>query len=238
MRRIFTTLSEKWPEYLVEILVITIGILGAFALNNWNESKTNDRKRSELAQSLLTEFTNNLSQLDTVIHYNQVVLESGLEMLDVYSAGQKVSQSKIDTLISNLAYHWTFDPKNGALRSGISSGDIHLSSNKKLLENLFAWEDDVKDAKEDEGFSYKMRTTLFEVLERNSSLYNSAQIWFPALFDRTSSQSQTVALTDPELENKLVNRVLWVNIINRELVLVRSKNLEIIHLLEEELKNS
>jgi biopolymer transport protein ExbB/TolQ len=44
--RIFTILARKWPEYLLEILVLIISIYGAFELENRNENK--QRKVFEL----------------------------------------------------------------------------------------------------------------------------------------------------------------------------------------------
>ena len=46
MKRILSTLKEKWPEYFLEILVLIIGIYGVFELANYGENR--NRKRAEL----------------------------------------------------------------------------------------------------------------------------------------------------------------------------------------------
>lgn len=43
MKRIIQTFVEKWLNYILEMLVITAGILPAFALNSWKE-QMDDRK--------------------------------------------------------------------------------------------------------------------------------------------------------------------------------------------------
>jgi hypothetical protein len=44
MKKIIETLKQKWAEYLLEVLVITLGILLAIGLNSRNEWKKERKK--------------------------------------------------------------------------------------------------------------------------------------------------------------------------------------------------
>jgi hypothetical protein len=37
MKRIIILFKQKWPQYIIESVVIIASILGAYALDNWNE---------------------------------------------------------------------------------------------------------------------------------------------------------------------------------------------------------
>lgn len=58
MKRMLSTVSQKWPEYIQEILVLVICIYGAFALDNWNE----ERKRSKFERETLSQILINLKE--------------------------------------------------------------------------------------------------------------------------------------------------------------------------------
>jgi hypothetical protein len=82
MKRILTTLSKKWPEYLLEILVLIIGIYGAFAVESWNEDKKNDKFES-----------------DILLFINQNLIKDSIALQSIYKENTKAIDA-INRLLS------------------------------------------------------------------------------------------------------------------------------------------
>lgn len=68
MKRIVSAFKEKWPYYILEVLVIMIGILGAFGLNSWKEERINRTKEKELLIQIKENILRNMEELNSDIN--------------------------------------------------------------------------------------------------------------------------------------------------------------------------
>lgn len=85
MKKLLQTLKEKWAEYLLEILVITIGILGAFALNNWNESRKAEIAEKQLLSSMLDDLKVDHGSIKNGVLRMDRIISTQIDMLRVHS---------------------------------------------------------------------------------------------------------------------------------------------------------
>lgn len=137
MKRIGTTLKDKWPEYILEIIVLIIGIYGAFALNTWNES----RKEREIERYYLVNLHKDFELQLAEIEENRIyedhlkqslkraveIMESDFENIDLHQFNLDLSSIWLARLPK--FYDATFRDLN-------STGNLNLISNRSLKESL------------------------------------------------------------------------------------------------------
>lgn len=95
MKRIFQTLTQKWPELLLELVVITSGILGAYALNSWNDRVVQQKEKEKIYTLIVSdlEFTSQemdsaLISLDTSLVAINELLLNAVTKDDITSTGK------------------------------------------------------------------------------------------------------------------------------------------------------
>ena len=97
MKKILNRLSTNWDKYLLEILVIMIGILSAFGLNNWNENRKDSSHERKILASLLSEAYENQNLLDNIIE-------------------EYLTEAQLIRELSKIIHPNQFGKNNGALR--------------------------------------------------------------------------------------------------------------------------
>jgi hypothetical protein len=165
MKRILTTLSQKWPEYLLEILVITVGILGAFALNNWNENYKNQNKERTLLLNLERDFTLRHQEL---LEFKEARKKALVSINDLYEAianqNNLPPKSKLDTCIVNITNAMTFNDQFKMLDALFSTGMINDLQNEDLKQRLLLWPQQVEEMMEEQRSRQSLYLQFLEPL--------------------------------------------------------------------------
>jgi hypothetical protein len=230
--------TGKYLKYAIgEIILVVIGILVAIQLNEWRLESNNDKQKQIILNALQLEFEANLQQLDTVIYYIEEVPKAYLLANEMMKKSlKKYSENDYSKLVVGLGWTYTFNPSNGALRSAISSSEIHLIENKRLIEILFSWEDVIKDSEEE---ALTIRKFQYESLVMKGKYISATSEWkaiFPEMLPPNNPSDFIGLLQDKGFENYSVRSYSYAKEYLDELNDIKDQNMEILLLIEQEIK--
>lgn len=140
MKTILETLKRKWSEYLLEMLVITFGILGAFALNNWNEQRKELEQEQVVLKQLKEDYKANLAQLENKIEMRRELMAQSIYFLEMASNPITISADSLSIRFATFFMDPTFDPIDNDV---VFSGNIKLIRNASLKRFLSHWTSDI-----------------------------------------------------------------------------------------------
>jgi hypothetical protein len=132
---VVATLRHRWPEYLLEMVVIVLSISISFGLDQWKER----RREAELEQLYLKTLADNLAsdidKLHEVIPETQLVLRKAQGLLDRNRASAPVTPAQEDLL--DIARRPSFLAHDAAFSDLRSSGNLRVIHDFGLKNAVF-----------------------------------------------------------------------------------------------------
>ncbi len=245
--------ESKFTKYLLyaigEILLVVIGILIAFQVDNWNEERKVRLEEQILLRQLKDDYTANLEQLDSKIATRKVLINSSKELLTYFDNPKAANKDSVVSKLGNLGLTVTYDPIENDL---VATGKINIIQNQKLKALLTKWSTNVIQVQEVEaiyvnahhysnvpamnkiGIGRAMDKALYEKVDDLSTFLLNREEYIPYDYkDSRLEPSLETVLNNVELEGIVSNSILINEVINAESFTLRKQILEILDLLED-----
>jgi|GEM_PF-2583843 len=125
MKKLIDHLKAEWYKYLLEILVLIIGIYGAFALENWNEDRKENIATRILAISLIEDLQKDVSFLERTLTWSHNKLKSCDSILTLCAEPkEKWNQEKFYSHMNWVSQSDPFFPTSGTYEQIVTSGTL------------------------------------------------------------------------------------------------------------------
>jgi hypothetical protein len=161
MKRIGTLVAERWPEYLIEIVVVIIGITISFALNNFQANAADKVLEETYLRGLQQDVQADIQELKETMERTNAVITSSEKILSE-SKREKIALTKTELvgLVLAIASRPNFVSKNSTLSSLKSSANLPLIQDAALKNLLFTYDQQYQGLKTVEFFEGQEVITL------------------------------------------------------------------------------
>ncbi len=137
MKTILEILKKKWAGYLLEIFVITISIIGAFALDSWKENLEKARIEKNFTDRLVMDLLSDKENLNQIIKVQEEKSEQIIILIDQIGLKILTNKKKLDSLfVSTYHINPTFYPIVGTYNSAIAAGTMADFRNDDNLSSI------------------------------------------------------------------------------------------------------
>lgn len=135
MKKIINHLKENWIRHGFETLVVTVGILGAFTLNNWNENSKEEEYRKQLLIDLRTELHEARTAITPKINLGERLTSESLKLLKIIrKKNHDISVDSLKSLTRSILTGVLFELTLSAYDEAKSSGRLSIVGHNKLAE--------------------------------------------------------------------------------------------------------
>lgn len=136
MNKILNHLKSDWYKYTIELVVITAGILGAYALNNWNEGRKNKQLELDIYENLYSSLKTDSVKLIRILGHINASIEAQETVIqnDYYYVMECCDPEQV--LADLYDGSFSFFPKYGAYNQIVSDGQLPIIRNEEIRDKL------------------------------------------------------------------------------------------------------
>ena len=229
--------TGKYLKYAIgEIVLVVIGILIALSINNWNESKKEEKLKENYYQQLLSDFEIDNNYAKEKISYLQAEIKKIDDSNKIYLKPDLSITEIFDNLLKNNFSTSGLEYKTSTIETLINTGDIKIFNpilrglltqyNKSKLENI-------------KSFSANMGD-LSDLLKEAGLRGTSVLLQKKYLNQSQLRQMLTIEKRYPDIYIALDSYFVWKSIIYKSYIFNLNQNIdeskEIIEILKTKLK--
>jgi hypothetical protein len=199
-------LKEMWPAYLIEIIVIILGISITLALEEWRDNSREHHLEQIYLKNIETDIGTDLNSIGFAIAGTKSLLQKGNELLDYARSpeNKNISPNQVNEDVRAVLARPNFISSDASFTDLKSSGNLHLIKDVQLKNLMFAYYNETQHVKEIQDAEQQTAITL-------SGAYFLKQ--FP--LDEKRSQASSMSAKDMselinniEFDNNVLLRVL------------------------------
>jgi len=233
MKKIIEHLKIEWHKYIFDTIVVIVGILIAFSLNNWNETRKNNIREQEYLTSIKEEIKNDSLFLESTWFKNFVKKINTLERTKRYILGTYIPKDTIQ-FINDAGYggiysRASFIGTSKIYKELLNTGNLSLISSSDIRNQIIEYYDRQEFII---NYANNIRTEY-------ATYMNSVKPYNPKSQDINRLEiPRMLAMIKTEEYHSLINQELsFAYTINRHLEIIKSLSHKLHYNIEEFLKN-